>query len=90
LYEDLPSKNQVIKVKDKSIFISNDNDTRLLEPVELQQYIDKISKSYSNGRCFIRASGTEDVVRIYCESKSEEETEKMAKEFYTYLNEKYS
>ena len=54
-------------------YISNEDDSRLIEPIEVQNKIDEIVNEFKNnkGRCFVRASGTEDVVRIYSEADSE-------------------
>lgn len=33
---------------------------------------------YRHGRCFIRPSGTEDVIRVYAEAATQEETDSLA------------
>jgi phosphoacetylglucosamine mutase len=57
------------EVKDKSIFKTNDVGDRLLEPVNIQNMLDDIMKKY-DCYCFIRPSGTEDIIRIYIEGKT--------------------
>lgn len=38
-----------------------------------------IAVNYSHGRCFVRPSGTEDVVRVYAEASTVEAAESLAK-----------
>jgi len=40
----------------------------LVSPKGLQNRINDLMKRYEGGRCFVRPSGTEDVVRIYAEA----------------------
>ena len=48
---------------------TNDNETRCTSPVELQEELDKAMEAMGNGaRCFVRPSGTENVVRVYAEA----------------------
>ena len=56
------------EVLNKDLFITNRNGDRLIEPSKLQYELDKLMKAY-NCFCFIRPSGTENVIRIYIESK---------------------
>lgn len=75
-YTDLPSLTTKTKVKDRLAIKTNDNETKILEPAKLQEAIDelveegKIKDGSDLCRCFVRPSGTEDVVRIYCEGRS--------------------
>ena len=66
IYTELDYVNIKVKVNDKNIFSPNEDETRLIEPASLQEKIDEICLKYSDslGRCFVRPSGTEDVVRI--------------------------
>jgi phosphoacetylglucosamine mutase len=57
------------EVPDKNIFVTNKNGDRLLEPANLQYGLDKLMEEY-NCFCFIRPSGTENVIRIYIESNN--------------------
>jgi phosphoacetylglucosamine mutase len=72
IYKELESVNLKVIVKDKNIFIPNEEETRLLHPIDVQNYIDQILKENieHSARCFVRPSGTEDVVRIYSEASS--------------------
>lgn len=96
-YKDLYSKNTTIKVLDKNIFHSNHDETRLIEPAckyinkkDLQKVIDEVCMKYENARSFVRASGTEDLVRIYVESGSLDDTEIITKHIYDFIQKNYS
>ncbi len=88
LFQILPSVNMKKVVKDKLIYISNEDDSRLIEPFDTQIKIDDIVNEYKNdfGRCFVRASGTEDIVRIYAEAKSIDIAQKISDRVYELLN----
>ena len=77
-YTDLPSKQEKVKVANRFLFQPIKADTELQEPASLQEKINLIVKKYKNGRCFVRPSGTEDIVRIYCEASTIEETESLS------------
>lgn len=87
LYDIIPSVNLKKIVKDKNFYISNDDDSALLEPQDIQKSIDEIVSQYKNerGRCFVRASGTEDIVRIYSEAVTQEIAEDIAHRVYEIL-----
>ncbi len=71
IYNELESVNVKVIVKDKNVFIPNEDDTKLLEPREIQNEINQIVSQYSGlARCFVRPSGTEDIVRIYSEAEN--------------------
>ena len=59
----IPQINKNIEVKNKEIIIENQN---------LKTELEKIKQSFDNGRLFVRASGTEKVVRIMAENEDEE------------------
>ena len=46
VYTDLNSKNTTLKVKDKNIFISNNNETRLIEPIGILLFLKRFTKIY--------------------------------------------
>ena len=73
MYKELPALNTKVSVKDKNVFKTNDNETRLVEPESVQKIIDDVVKECKNGRAFIRPSGTEDVVRVYAEAETIEQ-----------------
>lgn len=72
LYSELPSVNAKVAVPDKRLFKTFDADRRLAAPPELQVFIDGQVEKFSLGRCFVRASGTEDMLRIYTEAETQE------------------
>ncbi|XP_047128946.1 phosphoacetylglucosamine mutase isoform X1 [Hydra vulgaris] len=76
-YQDLPNKLGKVLVKDRRILTVNHDETRLIEPKELQQKIDEIVKCWPNCRSFVRPSGTEDVVRVYVEAHTLNITERV-------------
>ena len=57
---------------------------------ELQNFIDEVSGKFDLGRCFVRASGTEDLVRIYAESNTSEETDMITKLVFDFIEKNYS
>lgn len=69
-YKDLPNKLAKVNVADRSSYrTAHGSAERQLEhPTGLQAKIDDIVKKYQDGRCFVRASGTEDAVRVYGEA----------------------
>lgn len=73
LYQDLPSKQMKVVVPNKNIFQCSDDEFYLIQPKALQDQLDVAMKERTFGRCFVRPSGTEDVVRIYAEASTTEE-----------------
>ena len=47
-------------------------------PAGLQEKINAQVANFKRGRCFVRPSGTEDIVRVYAEAATREETDKLA------------
>jgi phosphoacetylglucosamine mutase len=70
LYVDLPSKMIKLPVVDKNKIICNEDETRTLAPEGLQEALDAAMMQVTLGRCFVRPSGTEDVVRVYAEAST--------------------
>ena len=87
MYQELYSKNAKVSVKNKNVFKPNDNETRLLEPVKVQNEIDGLVSKISKGRSFIRPSGTEDVVRIYAEGENQKEVDDVINKLIDILKE---
>jgi phosphoacetylglucosamine mutase len=87
LYENIPSVNMKKVVKDKEIYKTNEDDSRLIQPLEIQSQIDLIVQEYMQdyGRCFVRASGTEDIVRVYAEAKTPEIAQKISDRVFEIL-----
>jgi phosphoacetylglucosamine mutase len=79
LYTDLPSHQVKVSVPDKSKISCSEDETRILTPVDMQDDLDVAMRSVTNGRCFVRPSGTEDVVRIYAEAATQEEANELSR-----------
>jgi phosphoacetylglucosamine mutase len=77
-YIDLPNYLRRVEVKDRSMFTTTDQERKLVTPNGLQAEIDKLVGLYAQGRSFVRASGTEDAVRVYAEAYSKVEAGKLA------------
>lgn len=71
-YTDLPNRLIKVVVPDRSIFKTTNAERTLVEPAGLQTKIDEIVSKYPKGRSFVRASGTEDAVRVYAEADTKE------------------
>ena len=78
LYDDLPSRMLKVKVKDRMIIQCNSNESVCLQPDIVQPLLQTAMDGVTNGRCFIRPSGTEDVVRVYAEAKTRHEADFLA------------
>lgn len=71
LYTEKHTKMSKIEVQDKNIFICNTNELELIEPAYVQGYIERLCASQQAPcRAFVRASGTENVVRLFVESEN--------------------
>jgi phosphoacetylglucosamine mutase len=68
-YTDLPSRLVRVVVN---------ADQQLESPAGMQEMIDKVVAEYTNGRSFVRPSGTEDVVRVYAEAATRRECDELA------------
>ncbi|KMZ74694.1 Phosphoglucosamine mutase [Zostera marina] len=78
LYRDLPSRQLKIKVADRTAVITANAETQVVKPFGLQKMIDSETAKYTKGRCFIRPSGTEDVIRVYAEASTQEAVDTLA------------
>jgi phosphoacetylglucosamine mutase len=78
MYTDLPSRQGKIKVKDRTAVVTIPDETRTTAPEGLQEAIDELVGTYTNGRAFVRPSGTEDAVRIYAEANTQEAADELA------------
>jgi len=78
IYDDLPSRQTKIVVEDRTFVVVNENETKCLSPPALQEAIEALAAKYENGRGFCRPSGTEDVVRVYAEAKTQEMADALA------------
>ncbi|XP_030375424.1 phosphoacetylglucosamine mutase [Scaptodrosophila lebanonensis] len=79
-YNDLPNRQLKIKVKDRNVITTTDAERICVKPVGLQDEINMAVSNYKRGRAFVRPSGTEDVVRVYAEAATKEDTENLSYE----------
>lgn len=78
LYKDLPSRQLKVKVVDRTAVVTANAETVVVQPAGIQEAIDTETAKYRHGRCFIRPSGTEDVIRVYAEAATQEESDSLA------------
>ena len=74
MYPDLPNRQVKVPVVDKSRIQCSPDEKHIVNPIELQEILNQAMEKVNQGRCFVRPSGTEDVVRIYAEAATQEET----------------
>ena len=55
-----------------------EDETRTTAPASLQPALDALMKRFPQGRCFVRPSGTEDVVRVYAEAETQAQADELA------------
>ena len=89
LYEENPSTLYKQKVSDRTKFKVIEDESRLTEPAALQEEIDKAVASVTDGKAFVRPSGTEDILRIYAEAKTKEEVSKLGDTILNIIEEKF-
>ncbi|KAF3939031.1 hypothetical protein ABW19_dt0206870 [Dactylella cylindrospora] len=77
-YTDLPNRLEKAEVADRNIYKTTDAERKLVEPVGMQEQIDKLVAKYTDARSFVRPSGTENVVRVYAEAATKAEAEELA------------
>ncbi|CEP63370.1 phosphoacetylglucosamine mutase PCM1 LALA0_S08e00870g [Lachancea lanzarotensis] len=77
-YTDLPNRLIKVVVPDRTLFKTTNAERQLESPANLQQEIDALVSKYDNARSFVRASGTEDAVRVYAEAASREQADELA------------
>nr|AUX15087.1 phosphoacetylglucosamine mutase [Sogatella furcifera] len=77
-YADLPNRLLKVIVKDRNVVETTDANRKCTSPAGVQDAIDEVVKKFKNGRSFIRASGTEDVVRVYAEADTQENADQLA------------
>lgn len=77
-FTDLP--NVLVKeiVPDRSKFVTTDQERRLVSPAGLQEKIDEAVLKFASARSFVRASGTEDAVRVYAEAATSTEAQELS------------
>ncbi|KAJ0724768.1 putative phosphoacetylglucosamine mutase [Helianthus annuus] len=78
LYHDLPSRQLKVKVADRTAVVTTNAETIVEKPPGIQGAITALTVKYPQGRCFVRPSGTEDVVRVYAEARTQEAADELA------------
>lgn len=66
--------------QDRNVITTYDADRKCSTPEGLQEEINNLVNKYNKARAFVRPSGTEDIVRVYAEAATREETDKLAAE----------
>jgi phosphoacetylglucosamine mutase len=77
-YNDLPNRLLKVQVSDRSNYVTEDAERKLVSPHGMQAKIDDAVRKTRQGRSFARPSGTEDVVRVYAEAASRAEADDLA------------
>ena len=72
LYTDLKSKTSKIQVKRKENLQVTEIEDKVVEPKGLQNAIEGILKELNGKKAFLRASGTENVLRLHVEAENRE------------------
>ncbi|RRT54955.1 hypothetical protein B296_00047093, partial [Ensete ventricosum] len=68
-----------VKVADRNAVVTANAETQVVSPPGLQELIDAESGKHPLGRCFIRPSGTEDIIRVYAEASTQEAADCLAR-----------
>jgi len=79
-YQDLPNRQMKVRVADRTVIETTDAERKCVQPQGLQSAIDKLVKNFPKGRSFVRPSGTEDVVRVYSESDTQDNADQLGYE----------
>lgn len=79
-YTDLPNRQSKVKVADRTVITTTEDETKALSPDGLQAAIDTVVSKYQSARSFVRPSGTEDIVRVYAEADTQESADSLALE----------
>lgn len=79
-YTDLPNRLVKVIVPDRTLFKTTNAERSLVEPAGMQAKIDALVAKYPQGRMFVRASGTEDAVRVYAEADTKEHAAQLSSE----------
>ncbi|EGT50938.1 hypothetical protein CAEBREN_15256 [Caenorhabditis brenneri] len=79
MYKDVPNVQIKVPVADRSIFETTNAEQTLVKPDGIQKMIDQDVAKFKNSRAFIRPSGTENIVRVYAEADTVENTQALGK-----------
>lgn len=89
IYQENPSRMYKAVVADRNKFKPIWDESRLMQPANLQEIIDKQVASVEEGKAFVRPSGTEDILRLYCEARTVEETKKLGSDILNAIETKF-
>lgn len=78
IYKNFPSKMINVTTENKKLYETIDSNGRLIKQEKIQEQIDLLVSNYKEGRAFIRASGTENIVRVYVEASTKEDVDELA------------
>ena len=62
----------------KNKFVCNHDETKLTEPLRLQDTMEVFASDAEGGRAHLRPSGTEDFLRLYVETKNQDDIQRVA------------
>jgi phosphoacetylglucosamine mutase len=70
VYSELPSYNLKVPSSNKTALKTVWDETVVIEPIEFKNELENLLDQYKShkGKCLVRASGTEDVIRILTEA----------------------
>lgn len=77
-YRDLPNRLVRAVVHDQTAYKTTDAERKLVAPAGVQEQIDQLCAKYKEARAFVRPSGTEACVRVYCEARERSEMDHIA------------
>lgn len=79
MYRDLPCRQLKVIVSDRSKVRTENAERTCTQPQGLQESIDAHVRLLGpNARCFVRPSGTENIVRVYAEAETQEKADSLA------------
>jgi phosphoacetylglucosamine mutase len=87
LYTDLKSKTSKIAVKNKEVLKVSEIEDKVVEPEGLQTEIEAITQKHKGKKAFLRASGTENVLRLHVEAETREQVEEITKDITKIVSE---
>ena len=80
LYQDLESLTSKIAVKTKESLKVTEIEDKVVEPLGLQDKIEEVLARHKGKKAFLRASGTENVLRLHVEAETVEQVKAITEE----------
>lgn len=78
MYSDYPNRLMKVKIANRADIQVTNAERTCITPAGLQDKLNSLVATVANGRSFVRASGTEDVVRVYAEANTAENCDKLS------------